>query len=92
MICLHAHVKQANENGCFSIASTLVLNCYWVVMFKYVCVCVCVHACMCVCVCVCVHMHNYKNRLFSFMKFGLLLLLLLANIEVTAATIYCVKL
>ena len=91
MICLHAHVKQANENGCFNIASTLVLNCYWVVMFKYVCICVCV----CVCVCMCVHMHNYKNRLYSFMNFGLLLLLLLllfANIKVTAATIYCVKL
>lgn len=86
MICLHAHVKQANENGCFNIASTLVLNCYWVVMFKYVCMCVCV-----LCVCVCVRMHNYKNTLFSFMNFGLLLLLF-ANIEVTAATIYCVKL
>jgi len=49
MICLHAHVKQANENGCFNIASTLVLNCYWVVTFKYVGVCVCV----CVCVCMC---------------------------------------
>jgi len=77
MICLHAHVKQANENGCFNIASTLVLNCYWVVTFKYVgvcvCVCVCTHVCVCVCVCVCAcaraHMHNYKNRIFSFMNF-----------------------
>jgi len=51
MICLHAHAKQANENGCFNIASTLVLNCYWVVMFKYVCVRVFMYVCVCVCTC-----------------------------------------
>ena len=57
MICLHAHVIQANENGCFNIASTLVLNCYWVVMFKYVRARVCVG----VCVCVCVHVHAHAQ-------------------------------